>query len=77
MGRSAKKPRADTGAVSFDLIYQDGSQSSNRKVPRAEIDDIDDEDVVRAYFEAQDRRIAELSGNPRGPIKSIARSTKA
>jgi hypothetical protein len=77
MGRSIRKPKVEAGAVSFDIIYQDGSQSSNRKVPRADVDDIDDEDTVRAYFESQDRRIAELSGSPRGPIKSIARSAKA
>ena len=76
MARNVKKGRTDSGSVSYDIIYQDGAQSSNRKAPRAEIADMDDEAAVRAYFEAQDRKIAEMSGNPRGPIKSMTKSAK-
>lgn len=76
MARSVKKTRTDSTSVSFDIIYQDGAQTSNRKAPRTEVEDMDDERAVRAYFEAQDRKIAEMSGNPRGPIKSITRSAK-
>lgn len=76
MGRSVKKQRADAGYVLFDILYQDGAQTSNRKAPHAEIEDMSDEGAVRAYFEAQDRKIAEMSGNPRGPIKTMTRSAK-
>ncbi|CAO3427548.1 hypothetical protein [Azospirillum doebereinerae] len=74
MARSKKKQPADNGYVLYDVFYQDGARTSNRKIPTAELDSPDDEDSIRAFIEAQDRKIAEMSGNPRGPIKSIARS---
>ncbi|MBP2228476.1 hypothetical protein J2847_001767 [Azospirillum agricola] len=73
MARSKKQP-ADASFILYDVFYQDGARTSNRKVPTAEIDSFDNEASVRAFIEAQDRKIAEMSGNPRGPIKSITRS---
>ena len=35
MGR--KKPAVVTGFVLFDVIYEDGTQTSNRKVPAADL----------------------------------------
>ncbi|HLT77883.1 MAG TPA: hypothetical protein VKZ87_10885 [Ferrovibrio sp.] len=72
-----KKPKINPNAshILFDVIYQDGSQTSNRRVPVSAFGPLDDEeDVARAQIEQQDREIAEKSGRPRGPIKSIARS---
>jgi hypothetical protein len=73
-----KKQAAESKApVLFDVEYEDGSLSSNRKVPASEFNPFDDEeDVARAYLEAQDRDIAEKSGRPRGRIKSIAKTKK-
>ena len=58
----------------FDVFYQDGTRSSHRKVPAAEPHEAHYETRVKATIEAQDRAIAEKSGRPRGPIKSIVRS---
>lgn len=71
-----KKPVAASGYVLFDVVYQDGTRSSNRKVPSSEVGGIDGDKPARAYIEAQDRDIALKSGNPRGPIKTIVRSPK-
>jgi hypothetical protein len=71
-----KKPAVASGYVLFDVTYQDGTRSSNRKVPSAELGGLDGDKPARAYIEAQDREIALKSGNPRGPIKTIARSPK-
>ena len=73
MARSIKKPKAD-GVVLFDVTYQDGSQTSNRKVAMAELVGLDGDAPAKAIIEAQDRAIAEASGRPRGPIKTIKRS---
>jgi hypothetical protein len=70
----AKKKQVALGAVLFDVVYQDGSRTSNRKVPESAIDAFDSDGSVLAYIEAQDRDIAEKSGQPRGPIQSITRS---
>jgi hypothetical protein len=69
-----KKPAAVVGFALFDVIYQDGSRTSNRKVPAAEPHEYDYEARVRAIIEQQDRDIAEKSGRPRGPIKAIMKS---
>ena len=72
-----KKQPADTGFVRFDVVYEDGSRSSNRKVPAAALNEPDAEAAARAFIEAQDREIAAKSGAPRGRVKSLARSGAA
>jgi hypothetical protein len=70
----ARKKATDNTYVLFDVYYQDGSQTSNRKIASAELLGLDGDEPARALIEAQDRKIAEMSGRPRGPIKSIVRS---
>lgn len=69
-----KKPVADRGTVLFDVLYEDGTRTSNRKVPGAELGGLDGDEPARAFIEAQDRKIAAMSGNARPPIKAITRS---
>jgi hypothetical protein len=59
--------------VLFDVLYEDGTRTSNRKVPGAELDDIDGDLLAKTYIEAQDRQIAQISRQPRVPIKSLTR----
>jgi hypothetical protein len=73
----ARKKQTVGGFALFDVIYQDGTRTSNRKVPEAEPHEHDYEARVRATIEAQDREIAEKSGRPRGPIKTIVVSGSA
>ena len=70
----ARKKQAPIEFVLFDVIYQDGSRTSHRKIQAPEPYEVDFEGRVRATIEAQDREIAEKSGRPRGPIKSIVKS---
>jgi hypothetical protein len=69
-----KTRRGGDGFVMFDVIYEDGTLSSNRKVAAAEIDPLDPDRSALGLLEAQDRKIAAASGRARAPIKSIARS---
>ena len=62
--------------VFFDVLYEDGTQTSNRKVPGAELDDIDGDLLAKPYLEAQDRKIAEMSGRPRPAIKTVTRTRR-
>jgi hypothetical protein len=62
--------------VFFDVLYEDGTQTSNRKVPGSELADIDGDLLAKPYIEAQDRKIAEMSGRPRTAIKSVIRSRR-
>ena len=69
-----KKPSANTGYVLFDVFYEDGTRSSNRKVPSADLDGLDGDAPARTFLEAQETKIAEASGKPRARIKSVVRS---
>ena len=69
-----KKPSGGSDFVLFDVHYEDGTRSSNRKIPAAEVGGLDGDEPARAILEAQERRIAEQSGRPRPAIKSIVRS---
>ena len=58
--------------ILLDVLYEDGTRISNRKVPGTVVD-IDADLLAKTYIEAQDRQIAEISGKPRAPIKSLTR----
>jgi hypothetical protein len=59
--------------VLFDVLYEDGTRTSNRKVPGLVLGDIDGDLPAKTYIEAQDRQIGEVSGKPRTAIKSVIR----
>jgi hypothetical protein len=69
-----KKPRIDDSVILFDVIYEDGTRSSRRKVAAADLVDSDGDDHARTVIMAQDREIAKMSGNQRGTVKTITRS---
>jgi hypothetical protein len=71
-----KKQQVANGFVLFDVIYEDGTQTSNRRVPASELGGLDGDEPARTIIEAQDRDIAEKSGMSRGRIKSIVRAKK-
>jgi hypothetical protein len=59
--------------VLFDVFYEDGTRRSNRKVPSSALGGLDGDEPARAIISEQDAEIAEKSGVPRAPIKSIRR----
>lgn len=70
----ARKPTARSEFALFDVLYEDGSQRSNRRVPSEILGGLDGDAPARAVIEEQDRVIAEKSGNPAMALKSIRRS---
>ncbi len=73
---SRKKPTAKAEFVLFDVLYEDGTLTSNRRVPSEVVQTYEGDAPARAVIEAQDSEIAERSGRSRGPVKSIIRSGK-
>jgi len=71
----AKKPGTNPKGefVFFDLIYEDGSQRSNRRVPAELLGGLEGDEPARGFIIEQDREIAEKSGRSPLQIKSIAR----
>jgi hypothetical protein len=70
----AMKSRASTSVVMFDVVYEDGSRSSNRKVLASALSGLDGDEPAKAIIEAQDREIAAASGRPRSDVKILVRS---
>lgn len=71
----ARKPATKSEYVLFDVVYDDGAQRSNRRVPKEILGGLDGDEPARAVIEAQDREIAERSGRPMATIKSLRRSS--
>jgi hypothetical protein len=72
----AKKPGTNPKGefVFFDVIYEDGSQRSNRRVPAELLGGLEKDEPARGYLIEQDREIAEKSGRPPLAIKGITRA---
>jgi len=70
----AMKSRAASSFVVFDVVYEDGTRSSNRKVSASSLTGLDGDEPARAVVEEQDRDIAAASGRPRSNVKSIVRA---
>jgi hypothetical protein len=70
----ARKPTKYVGFVLFDVVYEDGSQRSNRKVPADMLGGLDGDEPARAIIAQQDREIAAKSGLAPMTIKSLHRS---
>jgi hypothetical protein len=62
--------------ILFDVFYEDGTRTSNRKVPGSELGGIDGDLPAKTYIETQDRQIAEISGKPRSSVKSLTRARR-
>jgi len=60
--------------VFFDVIYEDGSQRSNRRVPSELVGGIDGDEPARAYIEEQDRAIGQKSALQPLAIPKMARA---
>jgi hypothetical protein len=72
----ARKPGTRAGAefVLFDVLYEDGSQQSNRRVPSSVLGGGEDDTPAIGFIVEQDRIIAAKSGLPAVAIKSVRRS---
>ncbi len=69
-----KKTRVVSGVVLFDVFYDDGSRSSNRKIPADIVGGLDGDDPARTFIEEQEQKIAEMSGKPARGIDRVVRS---
>lgn len=71
--RKKSKP-IESGYALFDVVYEDGSRTSNRRVPRTVLGGLDGDAAARDVIEGQDSAIAEKAGRPRIAIKKITRA---
>ena len=57
----------------FNVVYEDDSIRSNRRVPAELLGGLDGDEPARAFILEQDREIAEKSGQPPLAITSVWR----
>ncbi len=69
-----KKDRVVDNIVFFDVTYADGTKSSRRKVNAPGMDRSETEAFAMTEIMNQDRKIAQMSGKDRGPIKDLVKS---
>jgi len=71
----AKKPGTNPKGefAFFDVVYEDDSQRSNRRVPSELLGGLDGDEPARGFIMEQDREIAQKSGRTPLAIKSISR----
>lgn len=69
-----KKPTKRVEFELFDVLYEDGTLRSNRRVPSDVLGGIDGDKAARAAIAAQDREIAARSGLAPMAIKNIRRA---
>jgi hypothetical protein len=71
----AKKPGTNPKGefAFFNVLYEDGSQRSNRRVPAEILGGLEGDEPARGFIMEQDREIAEKSGKPPLQIKSLSR----
>ena len=70
-----RKPGLNSEFVMFDVLYEDGTQRSNRKVPRVLTGGLDGDKAASGFLIEQDREIADKSGKAPLAIKSIERAS--
>ena len=71
-----RKAQSKATTILFNVVYEDGALSSNRKVSSDLLESLygeDPENMARVAIEEQDRAVAERSGYSKGKIKSITR----
>jgi hypothetical protein len=70
----ARKPGSRTEFVFFDVLYEDDTQRSNRRVPAEILGGLEGDGPARTFLEEQDQEIAEKSGLRPLAIKSLWRT---
>lgn len=74
MAKRTKSLPQDRGFVLFDVVYEDGSRASNRRVPSEILGGLDGDEPARDLISEQDQAIAQKAGRPQRTIQSLVRS---
>jgi len=76
MAKRVKQYPQDRGFVLFDVVFEDGSRASNRRVPMEILGGLDGDQPARDLIEQQEAEIAQKAGRPPRVIQSLARAAK-
>jgi hypothetical protein len=76
MAKRAKQLPQDRGTALFDVVFEDGSRASNRRVPMEILGGLDGDQPARDLIEQQEAEIAEKAGRAPRVIQSLTRTAK-
>ena len=76
MAKRIKLLPQDRGTVLFDVVFEDGSRASNRRVPMEILGGLDGDEPARQLIEQQEAEIAQKAGRPPRVIQGLTRATK-
>lgn len=74
MAKRVKSKPQERGFVLFDVVFEDGSLASNRRVPMELLGGLDGDEPARTLIEGQEAEIAEKAGRPPRVIETLTRS---
>ena len=74
MAKRVKSKPQERGFVLFDVVFEDGSRASNRRVPMELLGGLDGDDPARTLMQEQEAEIAEKAGRAPRVIESLTRS---
>ena len=74
MAKRIKLKPQERGSVLFDVVFEDGSRASNRRVPMEILGGLDGDEPARQVIEQTEVEIAEKAGRPPRVIQSLTRS---
>ncbi|MCJ2068477.1 hypothetical protein MKK75_06595 [Methylobacterium sp. J-030] len=76
MAKRVKQLPQDRGTILFDVVFEDGSRASNRRVPMEILSGLDGDQPARELIEQQEAEIAEKAGRPPRAIQGLTRAAK-
>jgi hypothetical protein len=76
MAKRVKSLPQERGTVLFDVVFEDGSRASNRRVPMEILGGLDGDEPARALIEQQEAEIAQKAGRPPRAVLSLTRAAK-
>lgn len=77
MAKRARQLPQDRGTILFDVVFEDGSRASNRRVPMEILGGLDGDQPARELIEQQEAEVAEKAGRPPRGIQSLTRTAKS
>lgn len=76
MAKRARQLPQERGSILFDVVFEDGSRASNRRVPMEILGGLDGDQPARDLIEQQEAEIAEKAGRPPRVIQGLMRAAK-
>jgi hypothetical protein len=76
MAKRMKLLPQERGFILFDVVFEDGSRASNRRVPMEILGGLDGDQPAHDLIEQQEAEIAEKAGRPPRGIQSLTRAAK-